>query len=54
MDVGAVLIKLKANTQAKVEAWQQEIQQRKAEAIQTLQATLGASDSSAAFGRFGK
>lgn len=38
MDVGAVLIKLKANRQAEVEAWQQEIQQRKAEAIQTLQA----------------
>ncbi len=38
MDVGAVLIKLKANSQAKVEAWQREIQQRKAEAIQTLQA----------------
>lgn len=38
MDVGAVLIRLKANTQAQVEAWQQEIQQRKAEAIQTLQA----------------
>ncbi|WP_332604238.1 DUF6176 family protein [Acinetobacter sp. ESBL14] len=38
MDVGAVLIRLKANTQAKVEAWQQEIQRRKAEAIQTLQA----------------
>ncbi|MCH7395453.1 DUF6176 family protein [Acinetobacter dispersus] len=38
MDVGAVLIKLKAHRQAEVEAWQQEIQQRKAEAIQTLQA----------------
>ncbi|UUM27479.1 DUF6176 family protein [Acinetobacter colistiniresistens] len=38
MDVGAVLIKLKANTQAKVDAWQQEIEKRKAEAIQTLQA----------------
>ncbi|OEY92078.1 hypothetical protein BJD20_09230 [Acinetobacter proteolyticus] len=37
MDVGAVLIKLKANRQAEVEAWQQEIQQRKVEAIQTLQ-----------------
>jgi hypothetical protein len=37
MDVGAVLIKLKTNRQAEVEAWQQEIQQRKAEAIQTLQ-----------------
>ncbi|WP_336041394.1 DUF6176 family protein [Acinetobacter dispersus] len=37
MDVGAVLIKLKPNTQAEVEAWQQEIQRRKAEAIQTLQ-----------------
>ena len=38
MDVGAVLIKLKTNTLANVEAWQQEIEQRKAEAIQTLQA----------------
>lgn len=38
MDVGAVLIKLKTNTQAEVEAWQQEIEKRKAEAIQTLQA----------------
>ncbi|ENX61337.1 MULTISPECIES: DUF6176 family protein [Acinetobacter] len=38
MDVGAVLIKLKANRQAEVEAWQREIQQRKVEAIQTLQA----------------
>ncbi|WP_286944094.1 DUF6176 family protein, partial [Acinetobacter sp. UBA6526] len=38
MDVGAVLIKLKPNMQARVEAWQQEIQLRKAEAIQTLQA----------------
>ncbi|ENX39838.1 DUF6176 family protein [Acinetobacter courvalinii] len=38
MDVGAVLIKLKANSMADVEVWQREIQQRKAEAIQTLQA----------------
>ncbi|ENV09450.1 hypothetical protein F966_02107 [Acinetobacter higginsii] len=38
MDVGAVLIKLKTNRQTEVEAWQQEIQRRKAEAIQTLQA----------------
>ncbi|WDZ52016.1 DUF6176 family protein [Acinetobacter vivianii] len=38
MDVGAVLIKLKTNTQAEVEAWQQEIVKRKVEAIQTLQA----------------
>ncbi|QHH97915.1 DUF6176 family protein [Acinetobacter dispersus] len=38
MDVGAVLIKLKANRQAEVEAWQREIKQRKVEAIQTLQA----------------
>lgn len=38
MDVGAVLIKLKANRHAEVEAWQREIQQRKVEAIQTLQA----------------
>lgn len=37
MDVGAVLIKLKTNTQAEVEAWQQEIEKSKAEAIQTLQ-----------------
>lgn len=38
MDVGAVLIKLKTNTLVNVEAWRQEIEQRKAEAIQTLQA----------------
>lgn len=38
MEVGAVLIKLKANSMADVEVWQREIQQRKAEAIQTLQA----------------
>ncbi|ENW81938.1 hypothetical protein F909_01627 [Acinetobacter sp. ANC 3929] len=38
MDVGAVLIKLKTNRQTEVEAWQQEIERRKAEAIQTLQA----------------
>jgi len=38
MDVGAVLIKLKTNTQVEVEAWQQEIVKRKVEAIQTLQA----------------
>ncbi|MGN5765482.1 DUF6176 family protein [Acinetobacter calcoaceticus] len=37
MEVGAVLIKLKANSMADVEVWQREIQQRKAEAIQTLQ-----------------
>lgn len=38
MEVGTVLIKLKANSMADVEVWQREIQQRKAEAIQTLQA----------------
>lgn len=38
MEVGAVLIKLKANSMADVEVWQREIQQRKAEALQTLQA----------------
>ncbi|MCH7336253.1 DUF6176 family protein [Acinetobacter sp. NIPH 2699] len=38
MDVGAVLIKLKKDTLANVDVWRQEIEQRKAEAIQTLQA----------------
>ena len=38
MDVGAALIKLKPNTESKVKAWQQQLQQRKAEAIETLQA----------------
>ncbi|NKG35591.1 DUF6176 family protein [Acinetobacter junii] len=38
MDVGAVLIKLKQNTLANVDAWKIEIEQRKDEAIQTLQA----------------
>ncbi len=38
MDVGAALIKLKPNTLPKVEDWQQQLEQRKAEAIQTLQA----------------
>ena len=38
MDVGAVLIKLKANSMANVEAWQQELNARKDEAIETLKA----------------
>ena len=38
MDVGAVLIKLKQDTLANVDAWKIEIEQRKDEAIQTLQA----------------
>ena len=37
MDVGAVLIKLKQDTLANVDAWKIEIEQRKDEAIQTLQ-----------------
>ncbi|QUY37311.1 DUF6176 family protein [Acinetobacter junii] len=38
MDVGAVLIKLKQDTLANVDAWKIEIEQRKDEAIQTLKA----------------
>ncbi|MCU4357442.1 MULTISPECIES: DUF6176 family protein [Acinetobacter] len=38
MDVGAALIKLKPNTWPKVEDWQQQLEQRKVEAIETLQA----------------
>ena len=38
MDVGAVLIKLKANSMQNVEAWQAELNARKAEAIETLKA----------------
>ncbi|MFW1910694.1 DUF6176 family protein [Acinetobacter ursingii] len=38
MDVGAALIKLKPNTWSKVEDWQQQLEQRKVEAIETLQA----------------
>ncbi|NAS09114.1 DUF6176 family protein [Acinetobacter haemolyticus] len=38
MDVGAVLIKLKQDSLINVEAWKREIEQRKDEAIQTLQA----------------
>ncbi|RKG32183.1 hypothetical protein D7V21_12400 [Acinetobacter guerrae] len=38
MDVGAALIKLKPHTWSKVEKWQQQLEQRKVEAIATLQA----------------
>ena len=38
MDVGAALIKLKPNTWSKVKTWQQQFEQRKVEAIETLQA----------------
>ncbi|WP_151981361.1 DUF6176 family protein [Acinetobacter guerrae] len=38
MDVGAALIKLKPHTWSKVEKWQQQLEQRKVEAIETLQA----------------
>lgn len=38
MDVGATLIKLKPNTFSSVEDWKKEIQARKDEAIQTLEA----------------
>ena len=38
MDVGAVLIKLKANSMQNVEAWQAELNARKFEAIETLKA----------------
>lgn len=38
MDVTAAIIKLKPNTLANVETWQNELQQRKAEAIETLKA----------------
>ena len=38
MDVGAVLIKLKANSMQNVEAWQAELNGRKFEAIETLKA----------------
>jgi hypothetical protein len=38
MDVGAVLIKLKPNSYENVELWQRELNQRKAEAIETLKA----------------
>lgn len=38
MDVGAALIKLKSDMWSNVEEWQQQLQQRKQEAIQTLQA----------------
>ncbi|RYL26239.1 DUF6176 family protein [Acinetobacter piscicola] len=37
-DVGAVLIKLKANSMHNVEAWQTELNARKTEAIDTLKA----------------
>ena len=37
-DVGAVLIKLKVNSGANVESWQDEINKRKSEAIETLKA----------------
>ncbi len=37
-DVGAVLIKLKANIMHNVEAWQTEVNARKTEAIDTLKA----------------
>lgn len=38
MDVGAVLIKLKPDTLDHVEAWKKELNERKAEAIETLRA----------------
>lgn len=38
MDVGSVIIKLKENTQADLHSWQQQLEQRKAEAIETLKA----------------
>lgn len=40
-DVGAVLIKLKANIMHNVEAWQIEVNARKTEAIATLKAEGG-------------
>jgi 3'-phosphoadenosine 5'-phosphosulfate sulfotransferase (PAPS reductase)/FAD synthetase len=38
MDIGAVLIELKKNALANVDAWQSEINARKQEAIETLKA----------------
>lgn len=44
-DVGAVLIKLKANIMHNVEAWQTEVNARKTEAIATLKAEGGGAES---------
>ena len=38
MDIGAVLIKLKPNSNQNVDNWQNELTQRKSEAIETLKA----------------
>ena len=38
MDIGAVLIKLKPNTSEHVDLWQNELNQRKSEAVETLRA----------------